>query len=111
LLPLYPTHPVDPPVIAEQPTDMLEVVPGLPVMFSIMAMTDAGTLSYQWQRNGVNIPPTSGVSGVNTRTLTIASVLESSEGMYRCVVTNDAGSTSSNTAQLTVCKYICLCML
>ena len=107
----YPTHPVDRPVIAVPPTDMLEVVPGLPVMFSIMAMTDAGTLSYQWQRNEVDIAPTSGVSGVNTRTLTITNVQESNEGMYRCVVTNDAGSTNSNTSQLTVCKYMCLHVL
>ena len=90
---------------------MLEVVPGLPVMFSIMAMTDAGTLSYQWQRNGVDIAPTPGVSGTNTSTLTIVSVQESNEGMYRCVVTNDAGSTNSNTSQLTVCKYMCLHVL
>ena len=107
----YPAHPVDPPVITQQPTDLLEVVPGLPVTFSIMAMTDDGTLSYQWQRSDVDIAPTSEVSGVNTSTLTITSVQESSEGAYRCVVTNDAGSTNSNTAQLTVCKYMCLHML
>ena len=90
---------------------MLEVVPGLPVMFSITAMTDDGTLSYQWQRNDVDIAPTSGVSGINTSTLTITSVQESNEGMYRCIVTNDASSTNSSTANLTVCKYICLRML
>ena len=95
-------------MINVQPADQADVDPDSTVMFSITAMTDAGTLSYQWQRNEVNIPPTSGVSGVNTSTLTITSVQESNEGMYRCVVTNDAGSTNSSTAELTVCKYMCL---
>jgi len=98
-------------VISVQPANQPDVDPDSTVMFNIIAMTDAGSLSYQWQRNGVDIPPTSGVSGINTSTLTITSVQESNEGMYRCVVTNDAGSTNSSPAQLTVCKYMCLHVL
>ena len=100
--------PVDPPQIAEQPANRLEVDPGTPVTFNVTATTGAGSLTYQWQQNDTNIDPsTSGVSGATTNTLTIASVQESDEGMYRCVVTNDAGSTTSNAAQLTVreCLY------
>ena len=100
--------PVDQPQITLQPSDQSEVVPGSTVMFMITATTAAGTLSYQWQRNGDDIPPASGVSGTNSTTLTITNVQEVNEGSYSCVVTNDAGNTTSTTAQLTVCKYMCL---
>ena len=73
--------------------------------FTVAATTGAGSLTYQWQLNGADLtPPPAGVSGATTSTLTIANVQESNEGMYRCVVTNDAGDTNSDTAQLTVCE-------
>ena len=105
-LPLPP--PVDPPQISMQPSDQLEEVPDSTVTFMIAATTAAGTLSYQWQRNGVGIAAASGVSGINSATLTITNVQEVNEGSYSCVVTNPAGSTTSTTAQLTICKYMCL---
>ena len=62
---------------------------------------------YQWQQNGTDIyPPSAGVSGATTNTLTIANVKESNEGLYRCVVNNAAGSMTSNAAQLTVCECL-----
>ena len=71
--------------------------------FTVTATTDAGALTYQWQRNGTDLdPPPAGVSGATTNTLTITNVQESSEGLYRCVVSNAAGSMTSNAAQLTV---------
>ena len=42
-------------------------------------------------------------------TLTISSVVKAHEGMYRCVVSNAAGSVTSDPAQLTVCKLFSLC--
>ena len=73
--------------------------------FTVAATTDAGSLTYQWQLNGTDLdPPPAGVSGATTNNLTITNVQESNEGMYRCVVTNDAGNTNSDTAQLTVCE-------
>ena len=74
--------------------------------FTVTATTDAGSLTYQWQLNGADLdPPPAGVSGANTSTLTIANVQERNEGMYRCVVTNAAGDTNSNAAQLTVREW------
>ena len=79
--------------------------------FTVNATTGAGSLSYQWQLNDANIdPPAAGVSGATNNTLTIANVQESNEGMYRCVVTNDAGNTTSNAAQLTVREWLCMYM-
>ena len=74
--------------------------------FTVAATTGAGSLTYQWQLNGADLdPPPAGVSGATTSTLTIANVQESNEGMYRCVVTNAAGDTNSNAAQLTVREW------
>ena len=105
LLPSPP--PVDPPQITQQPANQLGIDPRSTVMFTVTATTDARSLTYQWQLNGADLdPPPAGVSGATTNTLTIANVQESNEGMYRCVVTNDAGSTTSNAAQLTVCECL-----
>ena len=54
-------------------------------------------LSYQWQRNDVNI------SGATAATYTISSVIQSDDGArFRAIVTNDFGSATSNEAVLTV---------
>ena len=54
-------------------------------------------LTYQWQRNGVNI------SGANQAIYTVASVTASDNGAnFRVVVTNAVGSATSNPAMLTV---------
>ena len=88
----------------------MNVVRGSQVTFTIAADTNAGTLTYQWQLNGANLdPPPVGVSGATTNTLTIDSIQESNTGVYRCVVSNAPGSTTtSNAAKLTLreCSYL-----
>jgi hypothetical protein len=62
-------------------------------------VTASGTapLSYQWQRNGSNI------SGATSSSYTISSVSASDNGdTFRAVVSNSAGSATSNAATLTV---------
>ena len=59
---------------------------------------------YQWQKDGVDI-----ATGANSATYTIAAVAESDTGMYRCVVSNAAISTTfttSTAASLTVGKCV-----
>ena len=73
--------------------------------FTVAATTGAEPLRYQWQLDDTNLVSSSEVSGITTNTLTINNVQENNEGMYRCVVTNDAGDTTSNAAQLTVCEW------
>ena len=82
----------------------MNVVHGSQVTFTVAADTDAGTLTYQWQLDGVNlVPPPVGVSGAATNTLTINNVQESNAGVYTCVVSNAAMSTTtSDGAQLTL---------
>ena len=69
--------------------------------FSVSATGD-GTLSYQWQKNSANITNGSRVSGATSATLQITSLITSDAGNYRCVVTGNCGSATSNTATLTV---------
>jgi uncharacterized protein (TIGR03382 family) len=54
-------------------------------------------LSYQWQRNGTNIPGATGASYT-----TPATTVPDSGSSYRVIVSNVAGSVTSNAAVLTV---------
>ena len=82
------------PVITTQPSNA-SVAPGKSVTFSVAA---AGTapLSYQWQKNGVNI------AGATGSSFTIASPVSGDAGQYRVVVSNSIGTATSNTATLTI---------
>jgi hypothetical protein len=75
-------------MIVTQPTRQ-SVTVGQSVSLSVMA-TGQAPLSYQWQRYGVNIP------GATSATLHIAAAQVTDTGTYRVVVTNSAGSTTSN---------------
>jgi len=59
--------------------------------------TGIGPLSYQWQKNGANIP------GATSTTYTTPPTVPADFGStFRCVVTNAGGSVTSNSATLTV---------
>jgi glucose/arabinose dehydrogenase len=66
-----------------------------PVTFTVTA-TGTAPLSYQWQRNGVNI------SGATAASYSINCPMPSHAGNYRVIVSNAVGSATSNTASLTV---------
>jgi autotransporter-associated beta strand protein len=53
-------------------------------------------LAYQWRKNGV------AVAGATAATLTLASAVEASAGVYDVVVSNMAGTATSQTATVTV---------
>ena len=78
--------------------------------FTVTA-TGGGELTYKWQRNGADLDPLpEGVLGETTCTLKIDNVQKSHQGGYTCIVSNAAGPTPSNSAQLTVrkCFYLVL---
>ncbi len=84
-----------PPTITDHPDSQLKAV-GQSVTFS-MSASGTPPLSYQWQRNGVNI------TGATASSYTIASVTLADNGAtFRAVVTNPFGSATSNSATLTV---------
>ena len=82
------------PTIVAQPQSVT-VGGGLVAVFTVTA-TETGPLSYQWQRNEVN------VAGATASTLIINNAKTTDAGDYRVVVNNSAGTVTSSVAKLTV---------
>lgn len=83
------------PVILTQPATNQTAVVGATVSFTVVA--EARTLiSYQWQRNGTDLP------GATNPTLTLTNVGLDQSGTYTVKVTSSAGSVTSNPAVLVV---------
>ena len=83
-----------PPSITAQPQNQTVLAGGSAVFFVTAAGT--GPLSYQWQRNGTNLP------GATNTTFTVATAQASDQGNYVVTVSNAGGSTNSVPAVLTV---------
>ena len=96
----------EPPKVTKHPKSLSKVSPGKPVKFTLQA-TGTEPLSYHWQwkqaeeKGEWQSCPAEWSDGA---TLTIPSVQKSNEGHYRCVITNYAGSQTSNPAELSVGK-------
>ena len=83
------------PAITQQPAN-ITVTAGQTATFTVAA-SGAVPLSYQWQRNSVNI------SGANSANYTTpATVIGDNGALFRCVVSNGSGTATSNAAILTV---------
>jgi hypothetical protein len=83
------------PVITAHPVNR-SVSTGMTATFSVTA-TGTSPLSYQWQKNGVNI-----AGATNPSFTTPVTVLSDSGATFRCGVSNAYGSATSNAATLTV---------
>jgi hypothetical protein len=90
------------PTITVPPTNQM-VGLGSVVTFAVTAV-GTGTLSYQWQFNGVNLTDDgTNISGSTTATLTLNNAQTGYDGGYSVIVTNSIGSvTSAPPAVLTV---------
>ncbi len=66
------------------------------------AATSSAPITYQWQLNGGALSDGEGISGTATPELTIDPALWYYSGTIDCVVTNVAGSVTTNGAVLTV---------
>jgi hypothetical protein len=84
----------DAPAITTQPATQVTVV-GNSVTFTAAA-SGYPAPTYQWQKNGLNI------SGATSSVFTIASANLADAGTYTVVVTNSAGTVTSNNASLYV---------
>src|SRR5882724_7590753 len=60
------------------------------------------SLSFRWQKDGVDLQNGGNVSGADTSTLTLSIVGASDAGSYRVRVTNPCGTVTSATATLTI---------
>ncbi|MFN8416163.1 MAG: immunoglobulin domain-containing protein [Cytophagaceae bacterium] len=86
--------------ISTNPTPVT-ICAGQNTTFSIT--TTGSGITYQWQKNGVNISNGGVYSGVTTSVLTLTALTSSEAGNYRCVINNAcAGSLTSTAAALTV---------
>ena len=83
------------PAFTTQPASQTVTV-GQTAMFSVTA-TGTSPLTYQWQKNNANI------SGATSASYTTPATVSGDNGAtFRVVVTNSAGSATSNSATLTV---------
>ncbi|MEM7165378.1 MAG: immunoglobulin domain-containing protein [Planctomycetota bacterium] len=84
----------EPVVITGDPADATVCV-GDPVTFTVTA-TGTGPLTYQWRKDGIDIP------GANAASLTIDPVGTGDAGSYDVIVTGACGSVTSGAAILSV---------
>ncbi|SHN30707.1 carbohydrate-binding protein [Chitinophaga sp. CF418] len=85
------------PTIVNQPVSAT-VTSGDPVQFSVSA-SGGIPMSFQWQKNGVNIP------GATESAFSIAQTTPADSGLYRCVVINHIDTAISTAAKLTVLPF------
>jgi Phosphoesterase family/Immunoglobulin domain len=93
--PTGPTGHVSAPSITTQPANQT-VVAGQTATFTVVA-TGTAPLSYQWQKNGANI-----TDAASSSYSTAATVTSDSGSTFDVVVSNSAGTATSNAATLTV---------
>lgn len=98
--PTPPLLTVDPPTIATQPQGMLNVIPGSNATFMVAAT--GLRLNYTWKQRDGSALLRCDKFVPNNEALTIRNVLPPDVGSYCCVVSNTAGSVTSNSASLTL---------
>ena len=92
--------PVLPPSITGQPADQTAATGGS----AVFSVSNSGTapFTYQWRKNGGNLSDGGNISGSTSATLTLANATSGDAAAYSVVITNSAGSVTSNNASLTV---------
>ncbi len=83
-----------PPTVTQHPNSQA-VLPGATVTFSV-AVAGSLPLAYQWQKNNTDLP------NETNPTLVLNDVQGAASGDYRVIVSNVAGTATSNPATLTV---------
>lgn len=92
----------EPPVaIDTQPVPVTASI-GASADFTVVA-SGAGTLTYRWRKNGVNLDDGPELSGSTTDHLELLNLDLTDEGNYSVVVTADCGTVTSTAVALTVC--------
>jgi hypothetical protein len=90
----------EPPIITGHPSNQV-IDKGQTANFTVSA-GGSNPLSYQWQKNGSDLIESGTVVGTQTTILQLSNCWNGDEGDFRCVVTNNLGSATSNAAMLTV---------
>ena len=69
--------------------------------------TGRGSITYQWETSNINGGQWMNIIDSNNKTLVVGTLEQSQQ--YRCVVSNEAGSTRSNVATVTVLSKLFIC--
>ena len=94
---------VNPPTIVENPEDQLDIEEGATVLFTVIVQ--GSRLTYNWVfENGSQLSTDDKYSGQNSSMLTIYSVSQEDAALYRCQVSNAAGTVVSGLARLSLRK-------
>ena len=103
----------EPPKVMFHPVGQNDVLSGKAVTFSVQT-TGRQPLSYQWEWKPFGTKGEKdgwqNLSGEGS-TFQVRSVKASNAGYYRCVVSNSAGSETSQCASLTVGKHTILAVI
>ena len=94
-----------PPTIKPHPTSQL-VNSSMNITLKCRG-TGKGSITYHWETSNINGGQWMNISNSNSRRLVVRNLQQSQQ--YRCVVSNEAGSTISNVAIITLlseCKLI-----
>jgi hypothetical protein len=91
-----------PPVITTQPQSTVAAAGGTARL--TVAATGQG-LTYQWRKNGRNLPNGGNISGATSPTLTIGSFAEGDVAVYSVAVFSQAGSVVSKNAAVNLSKF------
>ena len=62
--------------------------------------TGRGSITYQWETSNINRGQWMNISNSNSSTFVVGTLEQSQQ--YRCIVSNEAGSTRSNVATVTL---------
>jgi len=93
-----------PPTITINPTSQLTVV-SMSVTLNCEG-TGRGPITYQWQKDNINGRRWSDIGNSKNRRLVVRNLQESQQ--YRCVVSNEAGGTTSNVAIVMILSKLCI---
>ena len=93
-----PTHPV---IVLNPSPAVNPRPPGSTVTYSALGR-GLPTLTFKWQKNGVDVSNGGNVSGATTSTLTLSSVSTADNGTYTFIATNGSGFATSTGSALTV---------
>ncbi|HEU0011309.1 MAG TPA: lamin tail domain-containing protein, partial [Verrucomicrobiae bacterium] len=94
----FVSHPTN--VILRIPPDPLALTNNRHAYFRVATTTAHPPLSYQWLKNGTNIPAALNPTAVSNL-MTISNVVLLDEGVYNCAATDGAGTVFSASATLT----------
>lgn len=95
-----------PPFLTTHPFTQNKCV-GSSVTFTVGAVSNDGSMSYQWKKGTANLSDAAGkVSGSKTATLTISNLVAADAAGYQCVISNSCGSTTSLAAALILASPI-----